>query len=92
MRASLLTAAAAASLLSACAHAQKPPQITYDDAAFRPAQREADAAQVAPRPVEVVEVPRPPPPPPPRPPRPPPPAGPPPTPGAPASSPVATAT
>ena len=59
MRASLLTAAAAASLLSACAHAQKPPQITYDDAAFRPAQREADAAQVAPRPVEVVEVPRP---------------------------------
>ena len=55
----LLTAAAAASLLSACAHAQKPPQITYDDAAFRPAQREADAAQVAPKPVEVVEVPRP---------------------------------
>ena len=54
----LLTAAAAASLLSACAHAQKPPQITYADAAFRPAQRQADAAQVAPRPVEVVEVPK----------------------------------
>ena len=59
MRASLLTAAAAASLLSACAHAQKPPVISYDDAAFRPARREADAAQVAPKPVEVVEVPRP---------------------------------
>ena len=52
----LLAAAAAASLVSACAHAEKPPQITYDDAAFRPAQRQADAAQAAPKPVEVVEV------------------------------------
>ena len=59
MRAHLLTAAAAASILSACAHAEKPPQITYDDAAFRPAQRQADAVPATPKSVEVVEVPRP---------------------------------
>ena len=60
MRARLLSAAAAATLVSACAHAQRPPQVTYDDAAFRPAQRQAEAASSPfSKAVEVVELPRP---------------------------------
>ena len=56
----LLATATAASLLSACAHGERPPQITYDDAAFSPAQRQADApVPVTPNSVAVVAVPLP---------------------------------
>ena len=54
----LLIAAAAASTLTACAHAEKPPVISYDDAAFTPALRQADVTAAAPQPNEVVELPK----------------------------------
>ncbi len=55
----LLIAAAAASTLTACAHADQPPVISYDDAAFRPALRQVDVvAPDAPKSIEVVDLPK----------------------------------
>ena len=55
----LIIAAAAASTLTACAHAEKPPVISYDDAAFKPALRQVDiAATDASQPIEVVDLPK----------------------------------
>ena len=51
----LIIAAAAASTLAACAHTEKPPVISYDDAAFKPALRQIDTASAAPQPLEVVD-------------------------------------
>ena len=59
MRPRLVTAAATASMLTACAHAEKPPVISYDDAAFKPAVRQVDtAATDASQPIEVVDLPK----------------------------------
>ena len=51
----LIIAAAAASTLAACAHTEKPPVISYDDAAFKPALRQVDIASAAPPSQEVVD-------------------------------------
>ena len=59
MRARLVTAAAAASMLVGCAHAEKPPVISYDDAAFKPALRQADVvAPDATKSIGVVDLPK----------------------------------
>ena len=54
----LLIAAAAASTVAACAHAEKPPVISYDDAAFKPAVRQVDVTAAAPELVDVAELPK----------------------------------
>ncbi len=55
----LLIAAAAGSMLAACAHAERPPVISYDGVAFRPALRQIDVvAPDAPKSIEVVNLPK----------------------------------
>jgi P-type conjugative transfer protein TrbG len=55
----LLMAAMVASTLTACANAARPPVISYDDAAFKPAARQAEvaAANVS-KPIEMVDLPK----------------------------------
>ena len=55
----LLIAAASATALTACAHAVRPPVISYDDAAFKLASRQVDViAPELPKPVGLVDLPQ----------------------------------